>query len=255
MSTEMRVALVTGASKGVGRGIALGLAKAGWSVGINYRSDLDGAEQTANEVRELGANAWLLPGDVGSSADVAAIFQQLDEQAGRLDALVNNAGVQTWASLFDLTEEDFDRTIRTNLKGCFLCTKEAALRMRENGGSIVNIGSGANKTPFPNLLDYCASKGGIDQMTRVCAVELGAHKIRVNCVAPGAIEIERTQDEDPDYAGTWGGITPLGRVGQVDDVADAVVFLCGESSSFVTGQTLFVDGGLWTQGVWPYERS
>jgi NAD(P)-dependent dehydrogenase (short-subunit alcohol dehydrogenase family) len=255
MSAENQVALVTGASKGVGRGIAVGLAKAGWSIGVNYRADLEGAQRTADLVREQGVQAWLLAGDVGNSSDVTSIFEQLDAQAGRLDALVNNAGVQTWAPLLDLSEEDFDRTIRTNLKGCFLCTKQAAQRMVKTGGSIVNIGSGANKTPFPNLLDYCASKGGIDQMTRVCAVELGAHQIRVNCVAPGAIEIERTREEDPDYAGTWGGITPLGRVGQVDDVAAAVVFLCGESSLFVTGQTLFVDGGLWTQGVWPYDRN
>jgi NAD(P)-dependent dehydrogenase (short-subunit alcohol dehydrogenase family) len=125
--------------------------------------------------------------------------------------------------------------------------------MAETGsGSIINIGSGANKTPFPNLVDYCASKGGIDQLTRVSAVELGPKGIRVNCVAPGAIEVERTKDESPDYAATWGAITPLRRVGQAQDVASAVVFFAGPASSFVTGQTLYVDGGLWTQGVWPY---
>lgn len=255
MSGKRPVVLVTGASKGVGRGIALGLARGGWSVAINYRGDQDGAEQTAAAVRETGGEAWLAPGDVGQSGEVNAMFAALDEQGVELDALVNNAGVQTWASIFDLTEEDFDRTIRTNLKGCFLCTQQAARRMKGRGGAIVNIGSGANRVPFPMLVDYCASKGGIDQLTRVAAVELGPHKIRVNCVAPGAIEIERTREEDPDYAGTWGAVTPLRRVGQVEDVAGAVAYLCDPAASFVTGQTLYIDGGLWSQGVWPYDRS
>ena len=254
MRSERPVALVTGASKGVGRGIAVGLAQAGWSVAINYRGDEAGAEATAERCREAGSEAWTIAGDVGCREEVERIYAQVDQQAGRLDALVNNAGVQTWASLLELQEEDFDRTIRTNLKGCFLCTQQAAVRMRERGGAIVNIGSGANRIPFPNLVDYCASKGGIDQLTRVAAVELGPLKIRVNCVAPGAIEIERTQEEDPDYAGTWGAVTPLRRVGVVDDVANAVVYLCSEQASFITGQTVYVDGGLWTQGVWPYER-
>ncbi len=175
------------------------------------------------------------------------------EAADRLDLLVNNAGVQTWAPLLELEEKDWDRTIRTNLKGTFLCTQQAALIMKDRGGgTIVNIGSGANKAPFPNLVDYCAAKGGIEQFTLVAAVELGRYGIRVNCVAPGCIEIERTRDESPDYAGTWSPLTPLGRVGQVEDVADAVVFLAGDKAQFIAGQTLYVDGGLWSQIPWPY---
>jgi NAD(P)-dependent dehydrogenase (short-subunit alcohol dehydrogenase family) len=120
------------------------------------------------------------------------------------------------------------------------------------GGRIINIGSGCNKIPFPNLVDYTASKGGIEMFTKVSAVELGKHGIRVNCVAPGAIEIERTKQEAGDYAGTWAGLTPLGRVGQPLDVARAVVFFASESGDFVTGQTLWVDGGLFTHPIWPY---
>src|SRR5207248_4680961 len=120
------------------------------------------------------------------------------------------------------------------------------------GGSIVNIGSGSNKLAFPHLVAYTASKGGIEMLTKVAAVDLGAYGIRVNCVAPGAIEIERTRHEDPDYASTWGRVTPLGRVGTPADVGDAVVFLASDESRFVSGQTLWVDGGLFSRATWPY---
>lgn len=256
MTHQTKVALVTGASQGVGRGIALGLAENGWDVGVNYHRNQAGAEATAGAIRAKGRQAWLLPADVGDSEQVQAMFEQLDRQAGRLDLLVNNAGVQTWASLLELREEDWDRTIRTNLKGTFLCTQQAARRMQATGGGrIINIGSGANKAPFPNLSDYCASKGGIETLTVVAAVELGRYGITVNCVAPGTIEIERTRLEDPDYAGTWAALTPLARIGQVEDVADAVVFLAGPRAGFITGQTLYVDGGLWSQIPWAYRGS
>lgn len=250
--TEKR-ALVTGASRGVGRGIAIGLANAGWEVGINYFQDEAGAQRTAAAIRGAGGTCWTLRADVGDLRQVRTMFGEFGESAGGLELLVNNAGVQTWSPLIYLTEEDWDRTIRTNLKGTFLCTQQAALQMRDHGGgSIVNIGSGANKAPFPNLGDYCASKGGIEQLTAVSAVEFGPLGIRVNCVAPGTIETERTKLEDPDYAGTWGALTPLRRVGQVEDVADAVGFLAGEEARFITGQTLYVDGALWSQVPWPY---
>jgi len=255
MADESRIALVTGSSKGVGKGIALGLAAAGWDIVINYNRDEAGAEETAKAIRFQGRRAWTIKGDVGKSADVTSMFTFIDKEAGKLKLLVNNSGVQTWAPLLELKEEDWDRVIDTNLKGCFLCTQQAGRRMKDNGGGvIINIGSGANRVPFPNLVDYCASKGGIDQLTRVSAVELGKYAIRVNCVAPGAVEIERTKEESPDYAETWGAITPIQRVGYPRDVAAAVVFLAGDDASFITGQTLWVDGGLWTQGVWPYER-
>ena len=129
------------------------------------------------------------------------------------------------------------------------------LMTQGDGGSIINIGSGANKRPFPNLIDYGASKGGIERLTQVAAVELGPEGIRVNCVAPGAIEIERTKLESDDYAGTWGPITPVRRIGVPKDVGDAVVFLASEAASFITGQTIYVDGGLFTQAPWPYNPS
>lgn len=252
MTDKVRVALVTGASKGVGRGIALGLAAAGWDVAINYHSDEAGARETASGVESLGRRAWIVQGDVGFSDQVDAMFSQLADERKNLRLLVNNAGVQTWSSLMDLQESDWDRTLRTNLKGTFLCTQRAARWMQETGGgAIVNIGSGANKLPFPNLVDYVASKGGIDQFTRVSAVELGPLGIRVNCVAPGAIEIERTKLELPDYAGMWGSITPLRRIGLPADVARAVVYLASDDADFVTGQTIYVDGGLFTQAPWP----
>ncbi|TWU12436.1 3-oxoacyl-[acyl-carrier-protein] reductase FabG [Symmachiella macrocystis] len=253
MNTDRKIALVTGASKGVGRGIAVGLARDGWDVAVNFNGDRNGAAATAAAISELGRQAWVLQGDIGYRDQVESMFAELEAAAGTLDLLVNNAGVQTWAPLLELTEEDFDRTIRTNLKGTFLCTQAAARHMKDSGGGgIINIGSGANKTPFPNLVDYSASKGGIENLTRVSAVELGPHGIRVNCVAPGAIEIERTKLESGDYSATWSPLTPMRRVGQVDDVAKAVVYLAGDGADFITGQTVYVDGGLWSQGPWPY---
>lgn len=251
------VALVTGASKGVGRGIALGLAAAGWDIVVNYHRDEAGAAETGDQIRARGRTCWTMQADVGDGDQMRAMFAKIREQVGRLDLAVNNAGVQTWSPLISLSEEDWDRTIRTNLKGCFLGTQQAALIMRDSGhgGSIINIGSGANKVPFPSLSDYCASKGGIESFTRVAAVELGPLGIRVNCVAPGTIEIERTRKESPDYANTWAPLTPLRRIGEVSDVAEAVVFLAGDGARFITGQTLYVDGGLWSQIPWPYRTS
>lgn len=248
-----RNVLVTGSSKGVGRGIALGLAEAGWNVVVNYHGDEAGGRETISMIETTGQRSWLIRADVRDADSVAAMFDFVDREVGSLQGLVCNSGVQTWKSLLDLTVEEWNRTIGTNLTGSFLCTQHAARRMKETGGgSIVTIGSGSNTIPFPNLVDYSASKGGLNQFTRVAAVELGKHRIRVNCVAPGAIEIERTREEAPDYAETWAPLTPMGRVGVPADVARAVVFLLSDEAEFITGQTLYVDGGLWTRGVWPY---
>jgi 3-oxoacyl-[acyl-carrier protein] reductase len=187
--------------------------------------------------------------------EVWAFYAAVVDQFGRApDLLVNNAGVQTWAPLLELAEADWDRVIRTNLKGCFLNTQRAAQLMVEHGirGSIVNLGSACNKLAFPRLVDYTASKGGIEQFTKVSATELGPHGIRVNCVAPGAIEHERTKLEAPDYAETWAAITPLRRVGSTADVAKVVHFLATDAAGFVTGQTIYVDGGAFTMPNWPY---
>jgi NAD(P)-dependent dehydrogenase (short-subunit alcohol dehydrogenase family) len=250
---ESKTALVTGASKGVGKGIALELARSGCDVAVNYHSDRAGAESTAAEIAALGRTAFPVQADVGCSAEVQRMFSEVLGRFPRLDILVNNAGTQVWKPLLDLEEAEWDRVIATNLKGCFLCTQQAARHMRTaGGGRIINIGSGCNKVPFPNLVSYTASKGGIEMFTKVSAVELGKYRIAVNCVAPGAIEIERTKLEASDYAGTWAAMTPLGRVGQPLDVGRAVAFLAGEGGSFISGQTLWVDGALFTHPIWPY---
>jgi NAD(P)-dependent dehydrogenase (short-subunit alcohol dehydrogenase family) len=247
-------ALVTGASKGVGKGIALELARAGAAIIVNYNTDQQGAEKTLAEIRSLGREAMAIQADVGVAADVDRMFRQALEKFLRIQILVNNAGVQTWKPLLELTESEWDRTINTNLKGCFLCTQRAARHMRESGtGRIINIGSGCNKVAFPNLVDYTSSKGGIEMFTKAAAVELGKYGITVNCVAPGAIEIERTKHEAGDYAATWANLTPLGRVGQPVDVARAVAFLASDAAGFITGQTLWVDGGLFSKPSWPYD--
>ncbi|HEY3940810.1 MAG TPA: 3-oxoacyl-ACP reductase family protein [Bryobacteraceae bacterium] len=250
-----KTALVTGAGKGVGKGIAIELGRAGCDVIVNYNSDRTSAEATVAELKALGRNAIALKGNVAEATEVAELFYQALKTVARIDVLVNNAGVQTWSSLLDLSESDWDRVIDTNLKGSFLCTKAAATHMKvRSDGSIINIGSGCNKWPFPNLVDYSASKGGLENLTKVSAVELGRYGIRVNCVAPGAIEIERTKTELGDYAGAWSALTPLGRIGYPQDVGRAVVFLAGEASSFITGQTIYVDGGLFTRPPWPAEH-
>jgi NAD(P)-dependent dehydrogenase (short-subunit alcohol dehydrogenase family) len=249
-----RSALVTGADRGVGKGIALELARAGCRIAVNYHSAPERAEQTVAEIRALGTDAFAVQADVGAADDVRRMFAAVVERFERLNVLVNNAGVQTWKPFVAMTEQEWDLVLDTNLKGCFLCTQAAALHMKDHGGgSIVNIGSGCNRVPFPSLASYTASKGGIEMLTKVTAVELGPHGIRVNCVAPGAIDTERTRLELTDYAGTWGRITPLGRVGTPEDVGLVVAFFASDDSWFVTGQTLWVDGGLFTQAPWPSE--
>jgi NAD(P)-dependent dehydrogenase (short-subunit alcohol dehydrogenase family) len=245
--------LVTGASKGVGKGIALEMARLGFDVAVNYHSDRAGAEETVAEIAAMGRTAITVQADVGNAAAAKGMFDEVLGRFARLDVLVNNAGTQVWKPLLELEEADWDRVIDTNLKGCFLCMQLAGRHMKEKGGGrIINIGSGCNKVPFPRLASYTASKGGIEMFTKVAAMELGRHGITVNCVAPGAIEIERTKLETGDYAGTWASLTPLGRVGQPLDVARAVAFFAGEQSDFVTGQTLWVDGGAFTHPNWPY---
>ena len=250
-----RAALVTGGGRGIGREIALELARAGADVAVNYYVEPERAEATAGDITALGVRGMAVAGDVGDAADAQRLIDEVVTRFGRIDILVNNAGTQTWTPFLDITEREWDLVIRTNLKGCFLCTQAAARHMRTTGGVIVNIGSGCNKVPFPGLAAYTASKGGIEMLTRVAAVELGPYRIRVNCVAPGAVEVERTRLELDDYAGTWGAVTPLGRIGDPVDVARAVRFLASDDSAFVTGQTLWVDGGLFTQPPWPRQKT
>jgi len=245
-------ALVTGAGTGVGKGIALELARAGCHVAVNFLIDERQAAETVSEIEALGASAFAVQADVRLSAEVRAMFDCVLERCQKLDVLVNNAAVQTWAPLLDLREEDWDRDIATNLKGCFLCTQAAARHMKVRGGVIINIGSGCNKVPFPGLVAYTASKGGVEMFTKASAIELARYAIRVNCVAPGAILTERTQQEGGDFAAIWAKETPLGRVGHPADVGRAVVFLASPQASYISGQTIWVDGAAFTQPRWPY---
>jgi 3-oxoacyl-[acyl-carrier protein] reductase len=256
MLLQGQVALVTGASRGIGKEIALELARNGCKVAVNYYNDTPPCvDTTVSEIRALGAEVLPIEADIRSSEQVSTMFERVIGSFGRLDILVNNAGVQTWKPLLEVTEEEWDLVIDTNLKGCFLCTQQAARYMKDHGGgSIVNLGSGCNKLAFPGLVAYTASKGGIEMFTKEAAVELGRYGIRVNCIAPGSIESERTKAEDPDYSGTWSKMTPLGRVGTVADIAPTVVFLAGKASSFISGQTIWIDGALFTQAQWPYRK-
>jgi NAD(P)-dependent dehydrogenase (short-subunit alcohol dehydrogenase family) len=251
-----QAALVTGASRGIGKEIALELARNGCRVAVNYFNDSQAiVDATMAEIRALQSDSIVIEADIRSSTQVAAMIDKVTGEFGRLDLLVNNAGVQTWKPLLEVTEEEWDLVVDTNLKGCFLCTQHAARYMKDHGGgSIVNLGSGCNKLAFPSLVAYTASKGGIEMFTKEAAVELGQYGIRVNCIAPGSIESERTRREDPDYAGTWSKLTPLGRIGTVADIAPVVVFLAGPGASFISGQTIWVDGALFTRAPWPYKK-
>src|SRR6202166_3179960 len=257
---QRQTALVTGASRGIGKEIALELARNGYRIAVNYYNDpASVVDATLAEIRALQVPAkdrvLSIEADIRSSAQVTAMFDKIISAFGSLDLLVNNAGVQTWKPLLEVTEEEWDLVVDTNLKGCFLCTQQAARYMKDHGGgSIVNLGSGCNKLAFPSLVAYTASKGGIEMLTKEAAVELGPYGIRVNCIAPGSIESERTEQEDPDYAGTWSKLTPLGRVGMAADIAPTVVFLASKGASFISGQTIWIDGALFTQAQWPYKK-
>jgi 3-oxoacyl-[acyl-carrier protein] reductase len=250
--TARPTALVTGANSGIGKTIVSRLAHSGYDIAINYKVDVDSVERLAAELQRDGARAISVFADVGNSSDVDAMFEKILSTFGKIDALVNNAGVQVWKPLLEVEEAEWDRVITTNLKGCYLCTQRAAGHMKDRrSGAIVNIGSGCNKVPFPNLSGYTASKGGIEMFTKSAALELGLYGIRVNCVAPGAIETERTKNELADFAKSWSSLTPLRRIGTSEDVASAVEFLLSDRASFITGQTLGVDGGLFAQPRWP----
>jgi len=249
------LAIVTGGSTGIGRHLVSVLGHAGYAVAFSHRASSAAADSALAELDAAGVRALSMECDVGVKSQVDAFFTKATDWHGGAPALlVNNAGVQTWSPLLDLPEDKWDDVIRTNLKGCFLNTQAAGRLMKAagSGGAIVNIGSGCNKLAFPRLVDYTASKGGIEQFTKVAAVELGPFGITVNCVAPGAIATERTAVEAPDYAAAWSPITPLRRVGTPADVAGVVLFFASPAAAFVTGQTLWVDGGVFTRASWPY---
>ena len=250
---EPGAVVVTGAQRGIGRAIAEGFARAGHPVVVADLHDESSGDELAREW-DASAPVLALRCDVTDEVAVEALFDAVDE---RLNApalhLVNNAAVQFWSSLDALSVADFRRTLDVNVTGTFLTTQRFARRRvgAGGGGSVVNLGSGCNTIAFPSLVSYVASKGAIETLTKSAALELGRHGIRVNCVAPGAIETERTRAETDGYAEAWSPLTPLGRVGTVEDVSRAVVALTGDGFGFVSGETLRVDGGLFARATWP----
>ncbi|MGN6697368.1 MAG: SDR family NAD(P)-dependent oxidoreductase [Thermomicrobiales bacterium] len=245
MSLEGKRALVTGGSKGIGAGIALALAREGADVAVNYHSDRAGAEEVARQIGALGRKAVALGANVGQVADCQRLVREAADAFGGLDILVNNAGITLWEDFFATDEKHWDATLNTNLKSVFFCTQAAARLMRDQRwGRVANISSGASRSAFKRATPYNASKGGLNMLTAGLAVELGEYGITVNAVGPGAILIERTSHELPDYAGTFAKATPLGRVGYPDDIAGAVLYFCSDAAAYVTGQTFWVDGGL-----------
>lgn len=245
MTLAGKRALVTGSSKGIGAGIALALARAGADVAVNYHSDKAGAEAVAAEIRTFGRTAATIGANVGQVAECQRLVEEAAAALGGLDILVNNAGITLWQDFFETDEAHWDATLDTNLKSMFFCTQAAARIMRDQQwGRIVNMSSGASRSAFTNATPYNASKGGINMLTVGMAVELGPFGITVNAVGPGAILVERTSHELPDYAGTFATATPIGRVGLPEDIAGAVLYYCSDAASYVTGQVFWVDGGL-----------
>jgi NAD(P)-dependent dehydrogenase (short-subunit alcohol dehydrogenase family) len=238
-----RAVLVTGAAKGIGRALALGLAAEGAVVHVNDRDDPAGTLEELPGVRRGLALAY----DISDTAQVRELFSQLEA----LDVLVNCAGVTGWIDVADPSEETWDRVVDTNLKGTFFCSTTAARLMRPSGGSIVNISSVVAVRGLGGLSAYAASKGGINSLTVQLATELAPHGIRVNGVAPGATNVERNLSDDPHYAEVWAPYIPLGRIAEPAEVVGPVVFLASDEASHVTGQVLYVDGGWTATGAFP----
>ena len=245
-SLQGKVAIVTGASKGIGAGIAKGFAAAGASVVVNYASSREGADKVVAEIVKAGGKAVTVKGDVSKSADVKRVFAEAHEAYGRLDILVNNAGVYQFAPLEDVTEAEFHREFDTNVLGPILATQEAVKRFGDQGGSVINISSVASEKGMPNATIYGATKGALDQITRNHAIELAGRKIRVNAIAPGGVETEGTHTAGvigSDFEKQMVASTPLGRIGQPDDIAQVAVFLASDASRWVTGERITAAGG------------
>ncbi len=242
-----QVALVTGASSGIGQGIAAELANNHADVVINYATDQAGAEATAALVRAAGQQALCVQADVGDPAAVAAMFAQIDATFGRFDILVNNAGHGGGTTVADTPFADWERVIRTNLHGPFLCAQQAARRLiaQNQGGRIINISSVHEEACSAGGGAYCASKGGLRNLTRTLALELGEYGVTVNDIAPGMIltPMNHRAMQDPDHLAWAEAQIPLRRAGRPLDIANMVVFLCSPAGSYCTGSTLFVDGG------------
>jgi 3-oxoacyl-[acyl-carrier protein] reductase len=244
---ENKVAVVTGASKGIGAGIAKAFANAGAKVVVNYATDKVGAEKVVSEIIKNGGSAITVRCDVKNSDDVKQLFEATKNAYGKLDILVNNAGVFSFELLEAISEESFHRQYNTHVLGNLLCSQQAVEMFGINGGSIINISSTVSTNPMPTLLVYCSAKAAIDTFTKVLAKELGSKNIRVNTIAPGV-----TDTEGNHTAGIIGGdlekqmvaMTPLGRTGQPEDIAKVAVFLASNDAAWVTGERITAAGGL-----------
>ncbi|MGI4826678.1 MAG: SDR family NAD(P)-dependent oxidoreductase [Janthinobacterium lividum] len=243
-----KVAVVTGASKGIGAGIAKAFGREGASVVVNYATDQAGAERVAKEIESTGGKAVVVGGSVARIEEIDALFTEVKKHFGNIDVLVNNAGVFGPTPLEALTEAEYDRQFNTNVKGLLFVTKAALPLFGEAGGSVINISSVVSTRAFPGMSVYSATKGAVDTITGVLSAELGSKKIRVNAINPGMIVTEGTNaagftGADSAFEKQVLATTPLGRLGQPDDVADVAVFLASDDARWVTGSTLEVAGG------------
>jgi len=242
-----KVAVVTGASKGIGASIARALAEEGASVVVNYSSSKQDAERVVAEITARGGKAIFVQADVSKPAHIERLFSEARRSFGRLDILVNNAGMYEFSPLEGVTEEHFHKHFNVNVLGLLFTTKEAVKQMGPDGGSIINIGSVASSMRLPNSAVYSASKAAVEAITGVLAKELGPRKIRVNSISPGVIETEGSRAGGfvgTDFQKTVEAQAPLGRVGQPDDIAPTAVYLASSDSKYMTGETLLVSGGL-----------
>ncbi len=242
-----KVALVTGASKGIGAGIAVALGAEGAHVVVNYASSRDGADKVVAAVEQAGGKAVAIQGHVGKSADVERLFAEAKQAFGTVDILVNNAGVFSFMPIGEVTEDEYHRQFDTNVLGVLLASKAAANQFGPDGGSVINISSVVSRLAPPGSAIYSATKGAVDTITKVLAKELGPRGIRVNAINPGMIETEGTRT-----AGFIGSAfesqaieqTPLGRIGKPDDIAPVAVFLASDESRWITGEIINVGGGV-----------
>jgi 3-oxoacyl-[acyl-carrier protein] reductase len=239
-----KVAVVTGASKGIGASIAKHLAAAGASVVVNYASSKEGADKVVAEITAAGGKAVAVQGDVAKKADIDRLFAETKKAYGKLDILVNNAGVYEFAPLEAITEEHFHRHFNLNVLGLLLTSQEGVKLFTPEGGSIINISSVVSKMALPGSTVYAATKAAVDLITRVQAVELGARKIRVNSINPGMVDTEGAKGfTESDFRKQIEAQTPTGRIGVPQDIATAAVFLASEDSSWISGESLIISGG------------
>ena len=242
-----KVAVVTGASKGIGAGIAKEFAAQGASVIVNYASAKHDADRIVDEISKRGGKAIAIQSNVARKTDVERLFAEAEKAFGKIDILVNNAGVYEFFPLEEVTEPQFHRMFDTNVLGMLLTTQEALKHFNADGGSIINIGSLASSLTPPTAVVYNATKGAVDAITRTLAKELGPRKIRVNSINPGMVITEGVVTggfHESDFRTMLESQTPLGRVGQSDDIAPAAVFFASDDSKWITGETLIIAGGL-----------